>query len=431
MDYLKAVASGGQFQSDALDVLDREERNRELRRIRKRARNYVYKNGAIWRTATTRHPERQVPAPDDRTNLILELHNDLGHQGRSKVLGMLSSRFYWPGMSRDVAIIIAGCADCNKQKVQFKQVPEMRPLPPKGIMERVAVDTLGPFPRSRRGNRYVFVAQDPTSKWPMARATPDKSADNAARFLLEEVIAQHGAPATVLTDQGSEFRGIFEDTLREYHCAHQISPAYHPQSNGQVERLVGTISRALQKCISDTPADWDKHVPKILLGYRSAPQASTRYSPAMLIYGRELVLPSQLRAGLAAAIDSDSEPALHGPLTQQQLVIEEELQAMANRSNHRQQLEQRATENILAAQEKQKADFKRRKLTTDPSKEMPEGSMVWQRKPPSLVDSKLDSQVEGPYELVKWNPGCSKANIRDGNGHMWTVHANRLAPYEM
>lgn len=151
----------------------------------------------------------------------------------------------------------------------------------------------------------------------------------------------------------------------------------------------------------------------------------------MLIYGRELVLPSQLRAGLAAAIDSDSEPALHGPLTQQQLVIEEELQAMANRSNHRQQLEQRATENILAAQEKQKADFKRRKLTTDPSKEMPEGSMVWQRKPPSLVDSKLDSQVEGPYELVKWNPGCSKANIRDGNGHMWTVHANRLAPYEM
>ena len=400
------------------------------RRVRKRAANYTYRDGSLWRTATARLPERIVPPPAERAAIARDMHRNFGHQGRAKVLSMLSSRFWWKGMSTDVAQVIATCAECKKQKVLFKEVPEMRPLPPKSIMHRVAVDTMGPFPKSRRGNRYIFVAQDPTSKWPQARATPDKSSATAARFLLEEVYAMHGAPAEIYTDQGTEYRGEVESLLKSMNTVHQISPAYHPQSNGQVERMVGTIQRALQRCVEDDPTDWDSYLHTILLGYRAAPQASTRFSPAMLLYGRELVLPAQLKARLPDPTDPDSDNEI-GPFTQEPVLLDDELRAMGARTARQQELEQAATNNILTAQEKQKSDFQRRKNPSDPSVSMPPGSMVWLKKPPSSRKSKLEPEVEGPYQLVEWNQGRSKANLLDGDGRKWSVHAHLLAPYTL
>ena len=103
----------------------------------------------------------------------------------------------------------------------------------------------------------------------------------------------------------------------------------------------------------------------------------------MLLYGWELVLPTQLKAGIGVQDDTDCEPDAAGPLTQQQLLLDDELLAAGATAASRQELEQAATENVLSAQEKQKADFEKRKNPVDPSIAMPPGSMVWLKRPQS------------------------------------------------
>ena len=72
-------------------------------------------------------------------------------------------------------------------------------------MERVAVDVVGPLPRSNRGNRYVLTAIDYFSKWPEAYAIPDQEAETVADALLEGMLSRFGVPETLHSDQGRTF----------------------------------------------------------------------------------------------------------------------------------------------------------------------------------------------------------------------------------
>ena len=72
-------------------------------------------------------------------------------------------------------------------------------------MERVAVDVVGPLPRSDRGNRFVLTAIDYFSKWPEAYAIPDQEAETVADALLEGMLSHFGVPETLHSDQGRTF----------------------------------------------------------------------------------------------------------------------------------------------------------------------------------------------------------------------------------
>ena len=158
----------------------------------------------------------------------------------------------------------------------------------------IAMDICGPFPVTEGGNKYILVAADYLTKWPEVWAIPDQEAKTIARK-LEELISRHGAPQSLLTDQGKNFESkLIAELCDLLQIDKRHTTAYHPQCDGQVERFNRTLTTMLSMYVEKNQKDWDRWLPQVLLAYRSSVHESTGATPFALLYGREAHLPVDL-----------------------------------------------------------------------------------------------------------------------------------------
>jgi len=165
---------------------------------------------------------------------------------------------------------------------------QLKSIPICDLFHRVALDTAEPLPETKSGNRYILVAIDHYSKWCEAKAVADHSAKTAARFLKDDIIYRYGVPRFILTDNGGEWAAKFEMMCKDYGIQHQRTAPQWPQCNGMAERMIKTIKHGII-VLAATPSNmdcWDDHLAKILFGYRCGIQASTRFSPFMILTSR-------------------------------------------------------------------------------------------------------------------------------------------------
>ena len=126
-----------------------------------------------------------------------------GHLGRKKTTSRVQERFYWPGLRGDVAEMCKGCVECQKTARVRKYRAPMIPLP---IMDqpfqRIAMDMVGPLPRSKSGHKYILTLCDYGSRYP--EAIPFKSTDS--KHVAEALIpffSHIGLPQEILTHCGT------------------------------------------------------------------------------------------------------------------------------------------------------------------------------------------------------------------------------------
>ncbi len=142
--------------------------------------------------------------------------------------------------------------------------------------------------------RYIITCTDYYSKWAEPAALSSKAAVEVAGFLYS-LFCRHGVPVLIMSDQGREFVNKLNDELFMLTgVRHNISTAYHPQTNGLDERFNPTLQRALLKMVQENEAEWHKYLDSVLFAYRTSKQASTKYSPFFIMYGREPRLPVDL-----------------------------------------------------------------------------------------------------------------------------------------
>ena len=150
-------------------------------------------------------------------------------------------------MNQLFVIYCRRCPVCQKTvKGSQIRVP-LVPLPViKEPFERVAMDIVGPLPRSRKGNQYIFAVCDYATRYP--KAIPLCSIDAGA--VVEHLFSRVGIPKEILSDQGTNF---MSQLLKELYSLLNISQIRtslcHPQSDGLVERLNKTIKSMLRKLI--------------------------------------------------------------------------------------------------------------------------------------------------------------------------------------
>jgi hypothetical protein len=165
---------------------------------------------------------------------------------------------------------------------------QLKSIPICDLFHRVALDTAGPLPETKSGNRYILVAIDHYSKWCEAKAVDDHSVRTAAKFLEDDIICRYGVPRFILTENGGEWAAEFEMMCKDYGIQHQRTTPQWPQCNGIAKRMIKTIKHGIT-VLAATPGNmdcWDDHLAKIMFGYRCGIQASTRFSPFMILIGR-------------------------------------------------------------------------------------------------------------------------------------------------
>ena len=212
-------------------------------------------------------------------------------------------------MHKQVQELVLHCMICDRVRASFNApTPQLHPLPIMGLGFGWSLDFPGPLPLTVRHHRYVLVMVEHFSKWIELVALPDKASEGAAYAFLDRVLSHFGAPAEVLTDQGTEFQGEFQVLCDKALIDHRTTSRDHPEADGLAERVVQTVKRALRKygLQKGHLGDWDIQLPWLAMGYQFSRQASlASFSPYFLLYGRDPDLPSVIRRESSKVVNLD------------------------------------------------------------------------------------------------------------------------------
>ena len=256
----------------------------------------IKSKGVLFRKWTPREDNReevqQLVLPRCYQEQVIKLAHSVpiaGHLGKDKTIQRILGRFYWPTVHRDVKKYCQECAECQlRPKYKGARAP-MMPLPILGEpFTRMAMDIVGPLPKTKHGNQYILVICDYATRYPEAFPLHSFTAQAVANKLIE-LFSRHGVPREILTDQGTNLTSAL---LRELYKMLGVQPIkttpYHPQTDGLVERFNQTLKSMLNKVIAEDGRNWDTLIPYVLFAYREVPQASTGFSPFELLYGRDV-----------------------------------------------------------------------------------------------------------------------------------------------
>ena len=227
--------------------------------------------------------------PEHKITEVMRLaynHPLAGHAGIKNTYYRLRQTHWWPGISEDIRRHIQSCDKCQKQKTD-KQTPLMSSA--RIVAEpwyHFGIDIIGPLPITQNGNRYVVLAVDFFMKYVEARPLTQANAQAIAEFIHEDIICQHGVPREMTSDRGTEFvNQLLTELEKKYKIKHIKTTAYHPQGNGQTERMNKTFKTMIAKTL-DKYDHWDYYVNSVLFAMRTIRNESTKFSPFELIYGR-------------------------------------------------------------------------------------------------------------------------------------------------
>ena len=154
------------------------------------------------------------------------------------------------------------------------------------------MDIVGPLPRSSSGHEWLLVMSDYFAKFVQAFPLRNTTSTTLATKVMDEFVCRFGCFESLHSDQGSNVDGaVFNSLCELIDAAKTRTTPYHPQGDGQVERLNKTLVKILRKLVSDHHRDWASLVPKAVLAYNSSVHESTGYTPYRLMFGRKAATP--------------------------------------------------------------------------------------------------------------------------------------------
>ena len=185
------------------------------------------------------------------------------------------------------------CMTCKKCNGKLsKEVCRSYPIPGRAF-QVIAMDLIGPLAITEVGSRFILAVSDFLTRFCILQALPNKSADAVARALREKVFGIFSCPETVLSDNGREFsNNIVQKLCSLYGVDQRFFAAYHPASNGMVERNNANIIRVLRTLIEENHIDWNTLLPEIAQALNGRYHKSLQDTPYYCLFGRDLSHPT-------------------------------------------------------------------------------------------------------------------------------------------
>ena len=239
---------------------------------------------------STGRPRPFVPKSFRRN--IFEMIHSLSHPSIRATIQLVTEKFVWHAMKKDITAWTRTCVSCQRSKVHRHTNASLGSFQqPTRRFGHIHVDIVGPLPSSE-GKRYLFTIIDRSTRWPEAIPMEDATTLSCASALLDAWISRFGLPEHMTSDRGSVFTSDVWSSLAQLlgvNLHHTTS--YHPQANGMVERWHRTLKASLTARCSTS--DWCSQLPWVLLGLRTMPKDGLNHSSAEMVYGQPLVVPGE------------------------------------------------------------------------------------------------------------------------------------------
>ncbi|KAL0546890.1 hypothetical protein IC582_016808 [Cucumis melo] len=239
--------------------------------------------------------ERRLCVPSDsavKTELLSEAHSSpfSMHPGSTKMYQDLKRVYWWRNMKREVAEFVSRCLVCQQVKApRQKPAGLLQPLSiPEWKWENVSMDFITGLPRTLRGFTVIWVVVDRLTK--SAHFVPGKSTYTAskwAQLYMSEIVRLHGVPVSIVSDRDARFTSKFWKGLQTAMGTRlDFSTAFHPQTDGQTERLNQVLEDMLRACALEFPGSWDSHLHLMEFAYNNSHQATIGMAPFEALYGK-------------------------------------------------------------------------------------------------------------------------------------------------
>eukprot|EP00253_Pinus_taeda_P016605 PITA_16605 len=240
-----------------------------------------------------------VPNQSRIKNLIMdEFHvsHYAGHPGYQKMITAIRKEYFWPGMKKNIVEYLSRCLECQQIKAEHQHPAGLlQPLPvPEWKWEIISMDFITGLPKTKRNNDSIFVVVDKLSK--TAHFIPVQSTYRAAQIahiFMQNVFKLHGLPKTIISDRDVKFTSAFWKTLFvELGTQLNFSTAYHPQTDGQTERVNQMVEDMLRAYVMQQPTRWEDYLHLVEFAHNNSYHTSTQMSPFEVMYGRKCRTPT-------------------------------------------------------------------------------------------------------------------------------------------
>lgn len=256
----------------------------------------THREGLWWKDGT----RIVVPGFDAYKDAVLREMHDApysGHMGIQKTLRAVSGLYWWPAMRREVTAWVQTCDSCQRMKGDRQNQGLLQPLKiPTRPWDTVTMDLITGLPDTPEGYDAVVVFVDKLTKMVHLAATrTDADGTDIARIFMREVWRLHGLPVELVSDRDSKFTGDFcREVCRRVGTKQSMSTAFHPQSDGQTERVNRVLEDYLRHYVGADQRDWADHLDAAEFALNNARHDSTEATPFMLNYGQHPNTPLKL-----------------------------------------------------------------------------------------------------------------------------------------
>jgi len=214
--------------------------------------------------------------------LSLEHHaTESAHPGMNRMYYAMRRRYYWPSMVTDIYNTITKCTTCSQDRLSLRRhTSPLTLFPATEPLTDLSVDIFGPIPATKAGSRFILVITDRFSKLTKCVALRRITEISVASAIIDAWVAFYGAPDRILSDQEPQFMSNFFNAVMKVLGTETVrTTAYHPQTNGKVERYNRTMATHLGHYVTDDPRRGDDLLPVLTMAYNSQPHRSTGIAP--------------------------------------------------------------------------------------------------------------------------------------------------------